>query len=724
MNVHIFVVLIWLGLCLCRKRNSISCSVGYATRAKGWSKQLNAYVSVDRNFERYWEGYRVKNRVKNCVKNGAKNCVKNSAKNCVKNSAKNCVKNCLKNRPTRENRLNSASEGFSNTVHHNVKKNTKNYTEDSPPATYHRYIENLKTRKIIHPSIRITEFDKKFIKCKESYNKLYSHLKNSELFENFQYVGRQKKGILSPKYYLPKYIDRPNYYRTGTPLHIPYEEVNDMMSSCIGEAVNSCKNSEQEEEAESIRQYQSKEEYEPSSDDIHSESSNTLGRERYKYTNIKSEEDIEIIRSNCQFARELMDDVSYIICEGITTNDIDIYILNKCVNNGYYPSPLNYHLFPKSSCISINEILCHGIPDNNVLYENDIVKVDISVFKDGFHADMCESFLVPKLTKNEKKKRKRYYDFIYLNDKFKTRYTKFILKYNYDLIKNKVVKKGKSCSIRRIKYDPPNSKNKQSEHYNNQYDDNTNSVYKNYNYDNTYDYVTKQGNFLSPYDDQTEDKKYFCDLENFHKQYDENVIYNNSQKNQTYYDIQKYIYNNIRGKEKNQKRFEFFDKTKMDINDLKEYMREKNINLMKTAYECTMEAIQVCKPGVPFSAIGDAIDSCLKRKNNAYTNYAVVPHLCGHNIGKNFHEEPFIMHTLNHDHRKMCENLVFTIEPIISERPCDFIMWPDNWTMSNSRYYYSAQFEHTIVIRKHGAEILTCKNDKSPKFIWENGATP
>ncbi|KNG76085.1 methionine aminopeptidase, partial [Plasmodium falciparum IGH-CR14] len=254
--------------------------------------------------------------------------------------------------------------GFSNTYHNDVKKNTLDYCEERLPS-YHRYIDNLKTRKIIHPSIRIRNLDKKFMKCKESYNKLYSHLKENDLFENFSYVGRQKKGILSPTYRLPKYIERPNYHKTGIPIYVPYDK----------EKKNNKTNSDHNNKYDHYN----------------------CNYDYNYYDNIKSDKDIQIIKENCKFARELMDDVSYIICEGITTNDIDIYILNKCINNGFYPSPLNYHNFPKSSCISINEILCHGIPDNNLLYLNDVVKIDISLFRNGYHADMCESFIVPKL---------------------------------------------------------------------------------------------------------------------------------------------------------------------------------------------------------------------------------------------------------------------------------------------------------------------------------------
>ncbi|KAI4841293.1 methionine aminopeptidase 1c [Plasmodium brasilianum] len=708
MNVHILLLSIVLGICACKRSIANNVNSAYSScgnrgdilsrrERKGSEKYVhNTLCSSSHN---------VRIKRKGCA--SAKG---NTSLCCNFIIAKQKEEENKKKKKKKKKYLNSSGEGFSNTCHHDVKKNTKDYSEDILPS-YHRYIENFKTRKIIHPSIRISELDKKFMKCKDSYNKLYSHLKDSEIFENFSYVGRQKKGIQSPKYYLPKYIERPNYHKTGMPIYVNYE--------------NSSNNNAAAEEAAAAAAFCSSSYNETVEDETNAK--------KYEYKNVKDDEGIEIISRNCKFARELMDDISYIVCEGITTNDIDIYILNKCVNNGFYPSPLNYHLFPKSSCVSINEILCHGIPDNNVLFENDIVKVDISVYKDNYHADMCESFLVEKITKSQKKKRKRHYDFIYLNDKFRTKYTKYILKYNFDLIKNKVVKKGKYCSVRKIRYVAPNSKDQQGM-YHEDYDDNTNVIGISDDNDNdsdsdsiirfrngtNNDYGTTDSNVGSMYDHYNDVND---ELENFHKQYDQHVIFN-PPKNHLYNDIQKYIYNNV-GRDKDNKGIErkhlpFFDRSKLGINDFKKFMYEKNIELIKTAYECTMEAINVCKPGVPFKTIAEAMDSYLQKVNKKkHTHYTIVPNLCGHNIGKNFHEEPFIMHTLNNDDRKMCENLVFTIEPIISERPCGFITWPDNWTISNARYYFSAQFEHTIHIKKNGVDILTKKNDKSPQFIWE-----
>lgn len=319
-----------------------------------------------------------------------------------------------------------------------------------------------------------------------------------------------------------------------------------------------------------------------------------------------------------------------------------------------------------------------------------------------------------KFQKKKKKKRKKKYDYIYLNDKLRTKHTKYIIKYNFDLTTNKIVKKGKYPSVRKVRYNPPNSKEHETE-YIEEYDDNTNSVLgESLCAHKYYTYNDDSNNISENYEDE---------LENFHRRYDEDFIFN-PKKGELYNNLQQYIYQkgmekNKKGKEMNRK-FEFFDTSKQGITSMKKFMFEKNRDLIKTAYDCTMEAISICKPGVPFKNIAKVMDEYLKKKNNSYQYYSIVPNLCGHNIGKNFHEEPFIIHTLNNDDRKMCENLVFTIEPIITERSCDFITWPDNWTLSNSRYYYSAQFEHTILITKNGAKILTQKTETSPKYIWEN----
>jgi len=64
------------------------------------------------------------------------------------------------------------------------------------------------------------------------------------------------------------------------------------------------------------------------------------------------------------------------------------------IDHDAYPSPLNYHKFPKSLCTSVNEVICHGIPDDRPLEEGDIVNLDITVYKYGYHSDLNETYCV------------------------------------------------------------------------------------------------------------------------------------------------------------------------------------------------------------------------------------------------------------------------------------------------------------------------------------------
>ena len=73
---------------------------------------------------------------------------------------------------------------------------------------------------------------------------------------------------------------------------------------------------------------------------------------------------------------------------GVTTDEIDKIVHNFLMENEAYPSPFNYHKFPKSICTSVNEVICHGIPDDRPLENGDIINLDISVFKKDIHIDL------------------------------------------------------------------------------------------------------------------------------------------------------------------------------------------------------------------------------------------------------------------------------------------------------------------------------------------------
>ena len=79
---------------------------------------------------------------------------------------------------------------------------------------------------------------------------------------------------------------------------------------------------------------------------------------------------------------------------GITTDELDAICHQACIDRGGYPSPLNYNGFPKSLCTSVNEVICHGIPDDRPLADGDICNLDVTIYLDGVHGDTNATFLV------------------------------------------------------------------------------------------------------------------------------------------------------------------------------------------------------------------------------------------------------------------------------------------------------------------------------------------
>ena len=104
-----------------------------------------------------------------------------------------------------------------------------------------------------------------------------------------------------------------------------------------------------------------------------------------------------------QLAANTLDEVSKIITPGITTNEIDKLCYEFIRDNGGYSAPLFYRGFPKSCCTSANHVVCHGIPQDKVLKEGDILNVDVTVFKDGWHGDTSRMFCVGEVSVKAKK---------------------------------------------------------------------------------------------------------------------------------------------------------------------------------------------------------------------------------------------------------------------------------------------------------------------------------
>ncbi|CAM9502796.1 unnamed protein product, partial [Phaeothamnion confervicola] len=100
------------------------------------------------------------------------------------------------------------------------------------------------------------------------------------------------------------------------------------------------------------------------------------------------------IRHACQMGREVLDVAGRCVRAGVTCDEIDRVVHEACIERGAYPSPLNYYNFPKSVCTSVNEVICHGIPDSRPLEDGDIVNIDVTTYVGGFHGDLNETFLV------------------------------------------------------------------------------------------------------------------------------------------------------------------------------------------------------------------------------------------------------------------------------------------------------------------------------------------
>ena len=124
---------------------------------------------------------------------------------------------------------------------------------------------------------------------------------------------------------------------------------------------------------------------------------------------------------------------------------------------------------------------------------------------------------------------------------------------------------------------------------------------------------------------------------------------------------------------------------------------------MNVAELCLYEAINVCKAGTKLSLIGKTIEKIAKDYD-----MAVVRQFCGHGVGKDLHEDPQILHFSHESNKLMHENMIFTIEPIITESSnANIITHDDRWTVATEDGSRTAQYEHTIWIQKNKAEILT-----------------
>jgi len=100
------------------------------------------------------------------------------------------------------------------------------------------------------------------------------------------------------------------------------------------------------------------------------------------------------MRAACRLARQVLNEAGLHAVVGVTTEEIDVIVREMAFKAGAYPSPLNYRGFPKSVCTSVNNVVCHGIPDSRELQDGDIINIDVTVYLEGHHGDCSETFLV------------------------------------------------------------------------------------------------------------------------------------------------------------------------------------------------------------------------------------------------------------------------------------------------------------------------------------------
>jgi methionyl aminopeptidase len=118
---------------------------------------------------------------------------------------------------------------------------------------------------------------------------------------------------------------------------------------------------------------------------------------RVAESHVRTPDVIERMRRAGREAAQVLQTVAEAIRPGITTDQLDAICHDEIVRRGAYPSPLNYGGFPKSLCTSVNEVICHGIPDDRALLDGDILNLDVTIYLDGVHGDTNATYPVGQI---------------------------------------------------------------------------------------------------------------------------------------------------------------------------------------------------------------------------------------------------------------------------------------------------------------------------------------
>ena len=122
----------------------------------------------------------------------------------------------------------------------------------------------------------------------------------------------------------------------------------------------------------------------------------------------------DAMRAAARFNAQLMDNLRQYVVPGATTGELDDVIVEYTQDHGHMPACLGYQGFPKSCCISVNDVICHGIPGSAALREGDIVNIDVTTIVDGWLGDQSETFLLGEVSSNAKRLVQCAFDCLYL----------------------------------------------------------------------------------------------------------------------------------------------------------------------------------------------------------------------------------------------------------------------------------------------------------------------
>lgn len=251
---------------------------------------------------------------------------------------------------------------------------------------------------------------------------------------------------------------------------------------------------------------------------------------------LKSPSEIEKMRVAGKLAAEVLNMIEPYVVPGVTTQELDDICLEYIEKKQHAISAcLGYHGYPKCTCISVNEVVCHGIPSHKKLHKGDIVNIDVTVIKDEYYGDTSKMYIV--------------------------------------------------------------------------------------------------GSETSP----------------------------------------------------------------------------RNKKLCEVTQQCLYEAIKIIRPGINLTEVGRVIQTIADKHN-----FSVVRDYCGHGLGRNFHEEPQVLHYKNNADLILQEGMTFTIEPMINAGTwkCK-VSKKDGWTATTADKQPSAQYEHSLLVTKDGVEILTYRDEEA-----------